>query len=85
MNLLIIALDHCLGRLDYDGLSEQARMEILIDGADDDFKAFLCDENMEFRDVAEWPGVTSNADGYITEIQFYDGIGGMMRGTANLD
>ena len=70
MNLFITALDHTLGRLDYDGLSDQARMEILIDGACPDFKAIVSDENTAFKDVADWPGVTSNADGQVTEINF---------------
>ena len=85
MNLLITAPDHALGRLDYDGLSEQGRMEILIDGACPEFKAIVSDENMAFKDVAEWPGVTSNADGHITEIEIDYEIYEAMDGTAHLD
>ena len=53
--LLIATIDASLGRVDYDALSDQARMELLIAGMPESFKKRIQDSQGYFRDVCKWP------------------------------
>ena len=55
---LLYAVDPSLGRLDYDSLSDQTLMEMLISGMDDSQKKFFQDNGGNFKDVCEWTGFT---------------------------
>ena len=55
-NPLLYAMDPALGRLDYDSLSDQALMEMLISGMEDQEKKEFQDENGNFKDACEWKG-----------------------------
>ena len=48
------ACDPSLGRLDYDSLSDQALMEMLIDGMHAHSEIIYLDENRNYKDVCEW-------------------------------
>ena len=58
----LFASDTALGRLDYALLSDQAKMEILVDGLSSASKAFFQDASAGYRDIAAWPSVLGNAD-----------------------
>ena len=67
----ISTADPALGRLDYDSLSDQACMEMLIDGFSDTGKALSYqDKNGAYFDVCEWPDVTCDADDSVTAVFF---------------
>ena len=53
----LMSVDSALRRLDYDLLSDQTLMEMLIDGMDIEEKSFYQDESGNFLDTCEWPGV----------------------------
>ena len=53
----LISVDSALGRLDYDSLTDQTLMEMLINGMDEDDKNLYQDESGNFLDTCEWPGV----------------------------
>ena len=53
--LLVAAFDPALGRLDYESLSDQALMEMLIDGMEESSKKEFQDDNGNFKDISEWP------------------------------
>ena len=52
--LQALAIDPALGRLDYESLSDQTLMEILVDEMNEDSKDTLKDKNGNFKDVCEW-------------------------------
>ena len=58
----LLTVDPSLGRLDYESLSDQALMEMLIDGLQADHKALFQDANGNFQDVCEWKGITCTDD-----------------------
>ena len=51
---LLFAADPSIGRLDYHSLSDQALMEILIDGMKEEEKRAYQDSDGDFLDVSEW-------------------------------
>ena len=53
----ILCVDQALGRLDNHSLSDQALMEMLIDGMEEEHKELYQDENGNFLDVCEWEGI----------------------------
>ena len=53
-HLLLHTVDPALGRLDYDSLSDQALMEMLITSVVAESKQYFKDENGNFLDVCEW-------------------------------
>ena len=65
--MTLLCVDQSLGRLDYDSLSDQALMEMLIDGMDEQEKQRYQDENKNFLDVCEWDAVECEGD-RVTEI-----------------
>ena len=67
----ISTADPALGRLDYDSLSDQACMEMLIDDFSDTGKALSYqDKNGAYLDVCEWPSVICDADENVTAVSF---------------
>ena len=60
--LKVLAVDPSLGRLDYDSLSDQALMEMLIEGLDDEVKENYQDANGGYLDVCEWTAVECTDD-----------------------
>ena len=64
--------DSSLGRLDYDSLSDQARMEILIDGLTAESKKYYKDDNGNYIDVCDWRGVSCDTEGHIVKISRLD-------------
>ena len=66
---LICADDqHALGRLDYDSLSDQARMEIHISGMAAPAKARVQDPNGGYLDMCDWPCNTCDENGKLIKI-----------------
>ena len=65
--LQLLTIDPALGRLDYESLSDQALMEMLIDGMNAKDKAEYQDENGNCRDVGEWKGIALSND-RVTEV-----------------
>ena len=51
---ILLAADVSTGRLDFASLSDQTCMELLIEGACDEFKARYQDDKGEFLDICEW-------------------------------
>ena len=67
--LRILAIDPALGRLDYDSLSDQALMEMLIDGMIAEQKAELFqDQRGNFKDICDWSELICSND-RVTEIR----------------
>ena len=58
LSLTFQSIDPSLGRLDYDSLSDQALMEMLISGMLETQKKFFQDKNGNFNDVCNWAGST---------------------------
>ena len=74
----IFAIDTTLGRLDYNSLSDQALMEILIEGFSEDSKVYFQDEKGFYLDACEWEGVFCNDDSQIIRfmqpLSFHSGL-----------
>ena len=67
----ITTVDPSLGRLDYDSLSDQTLMEMLIEGFTDFGKAQRYqDKNGSYLDVCEWPFIKCDANENVTEVFF---------------
>ena len=67
MHIALLAVDPALGRLDYDSLSDQTLMEMLIDGMIEWQMKHFQDKNGNFLDAGEWHFVTIT-DGRVTAI-----------------
>ena len=65
----LLTVDPSLGRLDYESLSDQALMEMLIEGLKSEQKAMYKDANGNFHDVCEWRGM-SCIDNSVTFVSF---------------
>ena len=59
---LFLSVDSSLGRLDYSLLPDQALMEMLIEGFDDDTKKRYQDKHGMYLDVCEWSCVRCDED-----------------------
>ena len=70
--LHLSASDFC-GRFDASLLCPQAQMELLVTGFSD--VSTFQDENADFRDISEWPGVTHSPEGQITSIKWNFDVG----------
>ena len=64
-SIISIACADPTARCNMDSLSDQTRMELLVERLDG--KALFQRENGEFWEL-EWPGVTCGEDGHVTEI-----------------
>ena len=71
MFMLLLSIDPALGRLDYDSLSDQALMEMLIDGMNKDAKANFQDSSGNFLDVCDWEDFKCAGD-RVEKIYFYN-------------
>ena len=71
--ILINAVDDTLGRLDFQTLTTQAKMEILIAGLSSTSRQTYCDASGNYKDVCEWKGVECT-DGNVTGIQWAESI-----------
>ena len=71
MSSLLFAVDPTLGRLDYSSLSDQARMEIVVENLNASCMFRNRNDTPEsyYHDVCNWRGVTCNADGIVTKFQ----------------
>ena len=67
------SVDPALGRLDCNLLSDQALMEMLIDGMQEEDKKEFLDSNGNFLDVCEWSEVTCNKKKRVRKIEFKRG------------
>ena len=65
--LKLLALDPALGRLDYASLSDQARMELMVERMPEREK--FQDENGAYKDVCDWRGVECDTEGNVQKIQ----------------
>ena len=65
----LLAVDPSLGRLDYDSLSDQALMEMLVNGLNTSCKNVFQDTKGNFIDVCDWPSIICDADERVTEIR----------------
>ena len=67
--LCLHTVDPSLGRLDYDSLSDQALMEMLVTHIEDDDIDDIKDANGNFKDACDWKYVEC-VDGRVTVIDF---------------
>ena len=67
--LIFVTIDPSLGRLDYDSLSDQARMEIFVSLMSQSAQEKFQDANGNFLDVCEWYGVECDAEGNVKEFR----------------
>ena len=66
--MLILTVDHFLGRVDYSSMSDQMLMETLIGGFDDGTKRKYQDKSGMYLDVCKWSGIKCDADQRVTNI-----------------
>ena len=71
MSTILLSIDPALGRLDYDSLSDQALMEMLIDGMEDEYKKEFQDKSGNFKDLIDWPGIQLHGDRVICITMWY--------------
>ena len=69
LSLTVQSVDPALGRLDYDSLSDQTLMEMLVSTLSEESKAAYQDENGAFTDIEEWYGVDCDSDGSVIELR----------------
>ena len=68
---LCLCADSQLSRFDPFTLSSQMSMELLVDGLGPAAQTFFQNwENGDYKEIAEWDGVTVNADGDVQEISW---------------
>ena len=65
----VLSIDTNLGRFDYNSLSEQTLMELLIDGLTEKSKRKYQDSNGMYLDVCDWKGLSFDKDGNVTAIE----------------
>ena len=68
---LLFSFDSSLGRLEYSLLPDQALMEILIEGFDDETKKRYQDNHGMYLDVCEWSCVKCDEDESVIEIYIH--------------
>ena len=68
--LCIRAADATIGRFDESLMSDQCRMEMLIDGLNDEGKKLFLDSEGNYRDISDWKGIRSDPDGRVHRIAF---------------
>ena len=70
---LFLSVDPSLGRIDYSLMSDQALMEMLIEGFDDESKKTYQDSHGMYLDVCEWSGISCDDDERVVEITLDSG------------
>ena len=68
--LLSLIDSAALGRLEYTTMSQQALMECLIASFTSESCKPFQDENGNFTDIAEWPGIELNSAGNVTHMNW---------------
>ena len=81
----ISTADLPLGRVGYSTISDQTRMEILIDGLTHTCKMQFMETDGGYRPIQSWKGVRRSADGNVEEIMWawYHEV--LARGSINFD
>ena len=66
--LISIYASDALGKIDITSLTEQTKMELLIEdfGCQEPFKS----ADGDYLDISEWPGVATDTDGTVTNIEW---------------
>ena len=80
LNILFVTIDPALGRVDFQSLSDQTSMELLIEDLTQLSKEMFQEKGGLYRDVCEWPGVDCDKNERVTRVQFSR----VMEGTLNL-
>ena len=70
---LFLSVDPSLGRIDYSLMSDQALMEMLIEGFDDESKKRYQDSHGMYLDVCEWSRISCDDDERVVEIALDSG------------
>ena len=83
MLTVLLSIDTGLSRVDPSTFSDQTRMEILVDGLEDQSKKLLQDSNGEYYDISQWPGVTLDSSGNVISILWR--AEGLLSGSVALD
>ena len=68
ISIFTLSVDSKLGRLDYDSLSDQTLMELLIEGFDDKTKKEFKGKDGMYLDVCDWSGMKCDDDERVIEI-----------------
>ena len=68
---IFFAVDPALGRVEYENLTDQARMEIFIAGLGEEAKKLYQDEHGSYIDVCEWECVNCDID-HVIAIELFD-------------
>ena len=66
--LISLYASDALGKIDMTSLSEQTKMELLIE--DFGYQEPLQSADGDYLDVSEWPGVVTDTDGTVTNIEW---------------
>ena len=66
---LTVAADPSLGRFDFDSLSDQTRMELLIGDLKETLRYKILTDDGDFKDVCDWEGVQCNSAGNVTQVE----------------
>ena len=75
-SILLLSADSSLGHIDYDSLSDQTLMEILVDSFFSMEKQKHQDEDGDYLDVCMWPYIYCDASGNVTKVKKVGGMGG---------
>ena len=67
-HIFLLCSDPNLGRVDYNSLSDQTLMELLIEGFDDKTKKRYQDDHGMYLDVCEWPFIKYDDDERVIKI-----------------
>ena len=76
---ILLTADPNFGRVDYDSLSDQALMEMLYEGLDDETRRRNQDAHGMYLDVCEWSSVKCDEDRRVIEISVNGEVGGTLQ------
>ena len=68
---LVTTADSSLGRFEENSMSDQCRMEILVEGLNQETKRQFCDNDGNFKDIKDWNLVNFDAEGNVNQITFF--------------
>ena len=66
---LLLSVDPSLGRIDYNLMSDQTLMEMLIEGFDDETKKTYQDNDGIYLDIRDWSDITFDGDERVAGIK----------------
>ena len=75
----ILTADPSLGRVDYDSLSDQTLMEMLIDAFDEETRQRYKDDDGMYRDVCQWEYVKCDGSDRVIEVSPNMGVKGSLQ------